>query len=173
MARQKPLLRTILEPILAAVVLALIVRSTVRLYAIPSGSMQPTLNAGDHIVVIPYRSDRPARGDVVVFRSPQRPSEWMVKRVIAAPGDLVESRLGRVRVGGYTLAEPYVRRQGSTDSVAPQLVAADSYFVLGDDRDNSLDSRHWGVLPRKLIVGRARVVLWSDAGARRIFKWIE
>ncbi|HVS30205.1 MAG TPA: signal peptidase I [Thermoanaerobaculia bacterium] len=173
MPRQKSVLRMILQPLGVAIVLAVLVRSTVRLYAIPSGSMQPTLSVGDHIIVIPYGPAGPARGDVVVFRSPQRPSEWMVKRVVAAPGDLIDSRLGRLRIGGYTVPEPYVRRQASTESVSPQLVGANRYYVLGDDRDNSLDSRHWGSLPRQLIVGRARLVLWSNGSGRRIFKWIE
>ena len=192
---QKSVLRLILEPIAAAVILALLVRSTIRLYSIPSASMEPTLFAGDRIVVTPYRWSEPARGDVIVFRSPERPREWMVKRVIARPGDLVDAENGKVRVRGHAIPEPYVRYSAQTAGIAPQIVASERYFVLGDHRENSLDSRHWGTVPRDLIAGRALLVLWSSGDphrdraaaststqdpaaplhrrGRRIFKWIE
>jgi signal peptidase I len=87
----------------------------------------------------------------------------MVKRVIAVPGDLIDSRLGRVRISGYTLPEPYLLRQVSSGAVAAQIVPADSYFVMGDNREDSSDSRSWGVVPRSRIVGRARLVLWTSS----------
>src|SRR5690242_10083510 len=96
----KSLARTILEPIAIAIVLGLLVRAAVHIYAIPSESMAPTLQAGDQIVVTPYFRGVPQRGDVIVFESLLVPDELMVKRVIAVPGDLVDSRLGRVRIGG-------------------------------------------------------------------------
>jgi signal peptidase I len=129
-----------------------------------------------------------------VFQSPLAPDELMVKRVIATPGDLVDARLGRVRIGGHTLAEPYVLRQAATGAIESQLVPPGCYYVLGDNRDDSLDSRSWGVVPREHIVGRARLVLWSSSpGAaepvaatprqqashrfvprpHRLFKWVE
>lgn len=192
--RHKSLLRTILQPLGVAVGLGLLVRAAVHLYAIPSASMAPTLEAGDQIVVMPYFRGAPERGDVVVFESLSIPDDLMVKRVIAVPGDLVDSRLGRVRVSGYTLPEAYVLRQASTGAVATQIIPADSYFVMGDNRDDSSDSRSWGVVPRSHIVGRARVVFRtstrSTADAARaaaknasgtprlrtrssLFKWIE
>lgn len=167
MTRQKSIVRLILEPIAVAIVLALIVRHTfVRLYAIPSASMSPTLQVGDHILVTPFRApfldDRPMRGQVVVFRMPGNPEELLVKRVIATPGDVVESRGGRLIVGGYAVAEPYILEQAVTGTISKQIVPADCYFVMGDNRMNSYDSRNWGVLPRDLVVGRARLVLWSS-----------
>jgi signal peptidase I len=137
-----------------------------RLYVIPSSSMAPTLVPGDHIVVTPYRfSARPSRGDVIVFRSIRAGDELLIKRVIGTPGDLVETRGGRVFVSGHALPEPYVAAQATTGSMQAQIIPADCYFVLGDNRADSLDSRSWGVLPRDLVVGRARMVLWSsDAG---------
>jgi signal peptidase I len=193
--RHKTVVRTIVQPIAIAVALGLLARAAVHIYAIPSESMAPTLEAGDQIVVTPYFRGVPQRGDVVVFESLLVPDELMVKRVIGVPGDLIDSRLGRMRIGGYTLPEPYVLQQGSTGAVSAQVVPADSYFVLGDNRDDSLDSRSWGVVPRSHIVGRARVVLWSSrsmagASARAaatkdvahahamlkrgsLFKWIE
>jgi signal peptidase I len=131
-------LRLVVQPIAIAVVLALGARSAVRIYAIPSGSMEPTLQVGDHIVVTPYHSRIPQRGDVIVFRSPLRADELLVKRIAGVAGDLVEGNQGRL------------------------IVPHDCYFVLGDNRANSFDSRQWGVLSRNQIVGRARMVLWSS-----------
>jgi signal peptidase I len=161
--RHKSLTRTIFQPMAIAIALGFLARAMMHIYAIPSDSMAPTLQAGDQIVVTPYFRGAPKRGDVVVFESLLVPDELMVKRVVAVPGDLVDSRLGRVRVGGYTLPEPYVLQEGSTGAVSAQLVPADSYFVLGDNRDDSLDSRSWGVVPHSSIVGRARMVLWSSS----------
>ncbi|MFP5246433.1 MAG: signal peptidase I [Thermoanaerobaculia bacterium] len=193
MPRSKSLLRTVLEPLAVAIALAVLVRSALQLYSIPSESMSPTLEAGDQIVVTPYFGAKPERGHVIVFSSPADPRELLVKRVIAVPGELVDSRLGRVRVGGHTIPEPYVRREASTGAIEAQIIPADSYYVLGDNRDDSLDSRTWGVVPRDRIIGRARLVLWSSgplgetasasalqaAQARaphtraRLFKWID
>lgn len=160
--RPRSLVRTILQPLGVALALGLVVRAAVQIYAIPSASMAPTLEAGDQIVVTPYFRGTPSRGDVIVFESLSSPAELMVKRVIAVPGDLVDSRLGRVRVSGYTLPEPYLLRQVSTGAVAAQIVPADSYFVMGDNREDSSDSRSWGAVPRSHIVGRARLVLWTS-----------
>ncbi len=134
--------RLIAQPILVALVLAFGVRNAVRIYAIPSTSMAPTLQAGDHIVVTPYHSALPKRGDVIVFHSPLNADELLVKRIRGVAGDLVEGQQGRL------------------------IVPAGCYFVLGDNRANSFDSRQWGVLSRDLIVGRARLVLWSSAAGK-------
>lgn len=186
--------RTIFKPIAIALALGLLARAAVHIYSIPSASMAPTLEPGDQIVVTPYFfGGAPERGHIVVFRSPGG-DDMIVKRIVGVPGDLVESRLGRLRVGGYTVAEPYVRRVTATGSIASQLIPQESYFVLGDNRDDSIDSRSWGVVPRSAIVGRARMILWSspldapdsalaataDRDARssgrpkraRLFKWV-
>jgi signal peptidase I len=193
MPRTKSLLRTILEPLGVAVALAAAARAAVHIYWIPSGSMAPTLTPGDQIVVTRYIRSTPERGDVIVFRSPAGSDDLIVKRVVGMPGDLVDSRLGRVRIGGHTLPEPYVLRTAATGAIDPQVIPADSYYVLGDNRDDSLDSRTWGVVPRTHVVGRARLVLWStphgldesasaqsahpaappDPQGARLFKWIE
>ena len=146
--------RLVGQPLLIAMVLALGVRSAVRLYAIPSSSMEPTLRAGDYILATPYLHAEPQRGDVVVFRSPVVRDQLLVKRVIAGPGDLVESHEGHLLVGGHPA--------GDAGAVVSQIIPADCYFVLGDNRANSFDSRQWGVLSRNLVVGRARMVLWSS-----------
>lgn len=179
-----------LEPLGVAVALAVLARSVVHIYSIPSASMEPTLQAGDQILVTPYFAAKPERGDVVVFH---HDGDLLVKRIVAVPGDLLDTRLGRVRIGTHDLAEPYVLRAAATGAIESQIIPADSYYVLGDNRDDSLDSRAWGVVPRDGIVGRARLVLWSmtsDGVARasnemrtsdvpprsargRVFKWIE
>src|SRR3954466_5834644 len=160
---QKSALRLAIEPLAIAIVLAFGVRAALRLYVIPSSSMAPTLVPGDHIVVTPYRfGKKPSRGDVIVFRSPRAADELMIKRIIGTPGDLVETRAGRVIVCGHALPEPYVAAQAASGAISPQIIPADSYFVLGDNRADSLDSRSWGVLPREAVVGRARMVLWSS-----------
>ncbi|MBV8543135.1 MAG: signal peptidase I [Acidobacteria bacterium] len=162
MTHKSPL-RLIAEPLAIAIVLAFGVRAALRLYVIPSSSMAPTLLPGDHIVVTPYRfGKKPSRGDVIVFRSLRAADELMIKRVIGTPGDLVETRAGRVIVCGHALTEPYVSTQAASGAIAPQIIPADSYFVLGDNRADSLDSRSWGVLPREAVLGRARLVLWSS-----------
>ncbi|HET7434453.1 MAG TPA: signal peptidase I [Thermoanaerobaculia bacterium] len=186
-------LRLILQPLAIAIVLAMLVRAVVHIYSIPSASMEPTLQIGDTIAVIPYFRGEPARGDVIVFHA-LTGEELLVKRVIGTPGDFVDSHAGHVRVGGHEIAEPYVLRQGASELTQAQVVPSRCYYVLGDNRDDSSDSRTWGVVPRELVVGRARVVLWSSplfgdparattlrreseradgARARRLFKRIE
>lgn len=159
------MIKTVLRPLIIAVACALVVRGAFfRVYAIPSASMAPTLQPGDQIVVTPYRvpfGHEPRRGDVVVFRSPFHADELLIKRIVATPGDLIASQNGNVTIGGRVLAEPYVQSAAASGVIAPQIVPAGCYFVAGDNRGNSWDSRSWGVLPRALISGRARLILWS------------
>src|SRR5262245_18443375 len=133
---------------------------------IPSGSMEDTLLIGDYIMVNRYiyspatsaleRTLLPARdirrGDVIVFKFPETPEIDYIKRVIGLPGDTVEIRRGYVYVNGEKLDEPYVkdayRQQDSRD---PFPVPADNYWVMGDHRDRSADSRVWGFVPRDLV----------------------
>src|ERR1051326_1900155 len=135
--------------------------------------MAPTLQPGDQIVVTPYRTpfaSEPKRGDVVVFRSPLGRDELLIKRIVATPGDPIATDARRVTIGAplppgrLPLAEPYVHRAASSGVIAPQIIPAGCYFVAGDNRENSWDSRSWGVLPRDLVVGRARLILWSWGG---------
>ena len=151
-------------PLAAAVLLALAFRYAVEVYSVPSTSMSPTLQPGDHIVVTPYRGCMPQRGDVIVFRAAGG-GEFLVKRVIALPGDLVDSREGRLRIGGHAIAEPYVAAQAASGSIAPQLIPARSVFVLGDSRTDSIDSRHFGPVALDQVAGRARLILWSGRTA--------
>jgi signal peptidase I len=121
------------------------------------------------------------RGDVVVFKYPEEPARDFIKRVIGLPGDTVELRDKKVLINGTPLEEPYVHfldPPGTTDEFrevtsfdvreryGPVAVPPNQYFVMGDNRDNSQDSRYWGFLPRDYIKGKALVIYWSyDAGA--------
>jgi signal peptidase I len=94
--------------------------------------------------------------------------------VVGIPGDLLDAERGRLRRGRVTLAEPYLEPHTVTTAVTPLIVPPDSFYVLGDNRGDSYDSRKWGAIPRSLIVGRARIVVWSSRSpGRRIFKWVE
>jgi signal peptidase I len=154
----------------------------VKPYRIPSSSMEPTLFPGDRVLVsrFTYARGNPERGDVVVFFPPGRGDEifagaktasdvHFIKRVIGLPGDTIEMRRGRVvvcvrpRVGCHVLNEPYARP--TTDSFAPRLIPQGHYFMLGDNRDNSVDSRVWGTVPRSSIVGEAFTVYWPPRHA--------
>lgn len=161
------ILRIFAPPLIVAVLLALALRENVaRLFSIPSSSMAPTLERGDHVIVTPYRSalwrNDPRRGDVVVFR---RENAWFVKRVVAEPGDSVEIRWGEVRINGSTLAEPYLSAGEYNGEPLQRSLGPDEFFVMGDHRSDSLDSRSWGALRRDAIWGRARVIFWSDAAS--------
>ncbi|HEU5161836.1 MAG TPA: signal peptidase I [Thermoanaerobaculia bacterium] len=159
------ILRIVIQPLAIGLIAALVVRATLlQAYSIPSGSMSPTLEAGDHILVTPMV--RPlggaaaSRGDVVVFRNPDVGSGFFVKRVIALPGEHLEIRGGTVRVDGRVLEEPWTAER--TDGALAEIVPADHVFVMGDHRGDSIDSRAWGVLPQDRIIGRARLIFWSS-----------
>jgi signal peptidase I len=134
-------------------------------------SMLPRLHDGERILVnklVYYGLPRLARGDVIVFWYPNNPSQSYVKRVIGLPGESVEVRGGRVFINGQELQEPYLDQQLELrrDAQRPVLVKEHYYFVMGDNRDNSSDSRIWGLVPEKYIYGKALYRFWplADAG---------
>ena len=189
---KKSLAREYLESIVVAVILALFIRTfTVQAFKIPTGSMQPNLLIGDHLLVNklvyspssgPLESKllgkRPVeRGHVVVFKYPEDATRDFIKRVIGLPGETVEIRDKTVFIDGTPLVEPYAHfieqplrpddpeyglRSGAIrDGWGPQVVPLGQLLVLGDNRDNSRDSRYWGFLPRDQVKGRALLVYWS------------
>ncbi len=173
----RSVLREYLETIVACVLVLLFVRGFVFMQSkIPTGSMLDTLLVGDYILVDRFvygapgdapeswLGERPIRrGDVVVFRYPEDPDTDFVKRVIGLPGETVEMVQGRMLVNGRRLDEPYVLPQNIDPeaSYGPEVVPAGHYFVMGDNRRNSRDSRAWGFLPRSLVKGRAFFVWYS------------
>jgi signal peptidase I len=176
------MLKEYAEALIVALVLAFIIRSfVVQAFKIPSGSMLQTLQIGDHLLVtkfaygvkIPFTNtmiierDGPERGDVIVFDFPEDPSKDFIKRVIAVPGDVIEIREKKVFLNGEELQESYIQHVDASASVprrdnfGPVMVPENKYFVMGDNRDESYDSRFWGFVERNTIAGKALILYWS------------
>jgi signal peptidase I len=185
----KSTLREYFESICVAVILALFIRTfVVQAFKIPTGSMEQNLLIGDHLLVnkmlysptgveleekaLPVREIR--RGDVVVFKYPLEPERDFIKRVIGLPGEAIRIENKRVYINGEPLEEDYVffaQPPGDGDQEVfydfrrdnmPEMVVPEGQcFVMGDNRDNSHDSRFWGTLPQELVKGRALIVYWS------------
>ncbi len=160
------------EPFLIAAVIAILIRTfLLGPYKIPTGSMRPTLLEGDRIFVdkITFRFRAPERGEIVVFKYPLDPKKDFVKRLVAFGGEEVEIRNGSVWVNGNQLTQPgefqnhyYYNRNDWPYSKEGQIfkVPADSYFVLGDNSAQSSDSRNWGFVPKKYMIGKAFLIWW-------------
>lgn len=159
-------LREVAETIIWAVVLFFLLQLVVRNFRIQGDSMWPTLETGQFVLVerVSYRFSEPRRGDIVVFEYPRAPQEDFVKRIIGLPGETLEIQNGSVYINGNLLAEPYVRGQ-QTLAYRPIKVTLgpDEYFVMGDNRAASSDSRTWGPLPRRNIIGRAWLSYWPPS----------
>ena len=190
---RKSTIREYAESIVIAVILALFVRTwVVQAFKIPTGSMENNLLIGDHQLVnkfvfgptassidralLPIRNVR--RGDVVVFKYPDEPERDFIKRVVGLPSETVELRAKKVYIDGKPLDEPYVHflqpaseSQEITsfdvrDRYGPVKVPDGQFFVMGDNRDNSQDSRYWGFLPAHYVKGRALMIYWSYESGR-------
>jgi len=184
---KKSVVREYAESLIIAVVLALFVRTWVfQAFKIPTGSMEPNLLVGDHLIVnkmifspavtgleralLPHREIR--RGDVMVFKYPEEPERDFIKRVIGLPGDRLELRRKTIYINGEPLVEPYAHFTESPSESAgvtgdlrefygPVSVPAGQYFMMGDNRDNSQDSRYWGLLPAHYVKGKALFIYFS------------
>ena len=171
--REKSVIRQYTEAFLIAILLALVIRTfVVQAFKIPSGSMLPTLQIGDHLLVnkFLYWFTDPQRGDVIVFRFPQDEGRDFIKRVIALPGDKVEVRGKRVYVNDKPVQESYAvhldpsmqeNPHSPRDNFAPVQAPSGQLFMMGDNRDYSMDSRFWGFLDIKKIKGKAFIIYWS------------
>lgn len=192
--KKKSGLRENIEAILIAIVLALFIRTfIVQAFKIPSGSMKETLLIGDHILVnkfvygvkIPFLQKilipvkTPRRGDIIVFRFPQEPDKDFIKRVIGIPGDVVEIKSKQVYINGKPVNHDFGMHNDPRvipgmiqprDNYGPKTVPDNGYFVLGDNRDHSYDSRFWGFVDLQAVRGKAFMIYWSwdkqDFGVR-------
>lgn len=193
--RKKSVLREYAEAIIIAIILALLIRTfIVQAFKIPSGSMIPTLLVGDHILVwkiiygvkIPFTDQYliefgdPQKGDIIVFKFPKDEEKDFIKRVMGVPGDTIELRDKKVLLNGKPLKEPYAIHQEPhimpgefqpRDNYGPIEVPPHSYFVMGDNRDHSLDSRFWGFVDRNKIKGRAFIIYFSWNGEDSWIRW--
>ena len=183
--KKKSGLRENIEAILVAIVLALFIRTfVIQAFKIPSGSMKQTLLVGDHILVnkfiygvkIPFLQTtiipitNPKRGDIVVFKFPEDPSKDFIKRVIGVAGDKVEIRDKKVYVNNKLLNHDHGIHTDSydlpasvqpRDNFGPVIVPPHKLFVMGDNRDQSYDSRFWGFVDLKAVKGKALMIYWS------------
>ena len=182
---EKSVVREYVEAIVIAIILALFIRSfVVQAFKIPSGSMLPTLQIGDHLlvnkfiygvkipmtgtVVIPFKT--PARDDIVVFKFPKDRSIDYIKRVVAVAGDTVEIKNKQLYINGVENHNPFAHytdsavmkaSSGPRDNMGPVRVPENHIFVMGDNRDNSYDSRFWGFVDLHDVLGKAFILYWS------------
>jgi len=197
---KKSVVREYFESLVIAVVLALFVRTWVfQAFKIPTGSMEKNLLIGDHLIVnkmqfaptmtgaeallMPRRDIR--RGDIIVFKFPQDPERDFIKRAIGLPGDRLELHRKKVYINGTPIDEPYVqfleppsisgapRTDDVREEYGPINVPAHQYFMMGDNRDNSEDSRYWGFMPESYVKGQALFIYFSlDDQASNIFSGV-
>jgi signal peptidase I len=197
---KKSTIREYFESIVIAVILALFIRTfVVQAFKIPTGSMEENLLIGDHLLVNKFvfgptetaleRTLLPVgtikRGDILVFKYPVEPDRDFIKRVIGLPGETVELREKKVYINGKPLDEPYVhflQPPGAESELhevtsfdvreryGPVTVPANQYFMMGDNRDNSQDSRYWGFMPRENVKGKALLIYWSYEAGREDYE---
>ncbi len=187
--RKKSIVREYAESIIIAILLALLIRAfVIQAFKIPSGSMKPTLLVGDHILVnkfiygiklrIPFTAlnytlipiSSPKRNDVVVFIFPKETNKDFIKRVIGLPGDTVQIKNKQVYINNQPMEDLHgthsdqriiPEMEQPRDNTGPLVVPPGMIFVMGDNRDESYDSRFWGFVDQKQILGQAFIIYWS------------
>lgn len=169
--------------VLGAVPFGKIIKThVIQAYKFPSGSMLPTLEVGDHLLVNKTSRAKAAigRGDVIVFRYPEDPGRDFLKRVVAIGGDTIEGKDKIIYVNGTALSEPYaihsdsaIKPGGSAprDNFGPLVIPQNNFFVMGDNRDQSYDSRYWGSVPAENILGRVMKIYWSWDADKASVRW--
>lgn len=156
-------LREILETVVIAAVTVFLIRSfLLQPFLVSGASMAPYIDHGNYLIVdeLTPRFQEYQRGDVVVFRYPNNPDIFYIKRIIGLPGERIQIKDGGVSINGRELRESYLDSGTRTFGNSDTFLSPDEYFVLGDNRDNSSDSRTWGSLPRSFIIGLARLRLF-------------
>jgi signal peptidase I len=163
--RNTRLVREIIQTLTLILLMFLVIRFAVQNYRVDGQSMEPSLHDQEYILVnkASYLFSAPARGDVIVFQYPLNPQLDYIKRIIAIPGDVISITGPTVTVDGVRLSEPYVNSKDNFNpfpSFTNRLVGPNEYFVMGDNRGDSSDSRQWGFVPRDNIIGKADFVYW-------------
>ncbi len=151
----------ILETVILTVILFVGINAVSARIRVDSTSMRPTLFAGDYVVVnkLAYKLGHPSRGDIIVFKFPPDPTQIpYIKRVIGLPGDRVRIANGKVYINDVLLSEPYLKV--NTVEGGDWTVPEGQLFVMGDNRQDSYDSRKWGMVPMNLVIGKAEVIYW-------------
>ena len=166
------------ESLLIALVLALLIRTfVVQAFKIPTGSMRPTLLEGDRLLVnkFIYRFKEPGRGDIIVFRFPKDRKKDYIKRLIAKSGETVEIKNGNIYVDDQIVEDPFIIRSNTYYNKEPYgginkkiKVPEKSFYVLGDNRASSRDSRYWGFVPQKNVIGKALFTYWPPKRIRTL-----
>ena len=172
-SNKKSLFREYAEALFLALLLAVLVRTfVVQAFRIPSGSMIPSLLIGDQILVdkLVYKFRDPERGEIIVFKYPVDETRDFIKRIIGLPGEKLEIRDRKVYINDHLLDDTgYAYHDVPAnapsvdirDNLGPIIIPENQYFMMGDNRENSQDSRFWGFLDRSQIVGRAFIIYWS------------
>ena len=191
--------REIIEAVVLAVVVFMLLQTTVRNFKVDGSSMNPTLEAGQYLLVnrlvylridmerlskivpfwrveeesLRYAVHAPNRGDIIVFRFPLDPDKDFVKRVVGLPGELIELQAGTLFVNGDTLEEPYLTSKHRSNA-APLQLGEGEYYVLGDNRAASNDSRNWGAVSEANLIGKVWIVYWPAPGIQilNMLDWI-
>lgn len=193
---KKKFIKEYLEPIVIAILIALFIRAfIVQAFKIPSSSMEPTLQVGDHILVnkfiygikIPFVDTKyfklksPQRGDIIVFIYPKDRSKDFIKRVVATEGESVEIIRNKIYINDKLLDDPWGHYEKGSwlkylqpmEHYGPTVIPKDSLFVLGDNRDNSQDSRFWGFVNVNAVRGKAFIIYFSwDQNAENLLEKI-
>lgn len=165
-AKKSSCFMEILQSLLVAVVLAFIIHTFImQNFRIPSGSMIPTLQIQDYIFAskLSYRFNEPKRGDIVVFKYPKDTTRFFVKRLIAVGGESVALKNSKLYIDGRQVAEDYLPEGLRFPDYGPVTVPEGNYFMMGDNRNNSSDSRDWGFVTESLIVGKEIFIYWPPA----------
>ncbi len=164
--------REVVETVVLTALVFFVIRVSVQPFEVVGPSMEPGMFTGEYVMVntLAYLLGGPARGDVVVFHPPSDPSSIYVKRIIGVPGDRIDISLNAVYVDGVQLNEPYIyplqAGEDENNSVFTNIqLGPNQYYVMGDHRTDSTDSRAFGYVPRSNIIGKAEVIMWplSDA----------
>jgi signal peptidase I len=154
-------IRELIETIALTLLIFLVIRFAAQSFRVDGESMEPGLHTDEFVLVdkVTYLFHAPERGDVVVFHYPLDTQRDFIKRIIGLPGDTISTTSTSVAVDGQTLREPYISLPFNFESDTWKL-GPNQFFVMGDNRDNSLDSRSWGPLARSYIIGKAVAVYW-------------